>query len=117
MHAEDYVVGMRSYSGNSYDGHTLDNILQQAETITGVETKTAVVDLGHRGKHETQINVIHGGRKLSKREKKHLRRRSMIEAMIGYIKSDGLLDRCHLKGKEGDAIHAVLCGIGRARLG
>jgi len=110
--AEGYVVGMRSYPGNPYDGHTLDDMLQQAETITGVEIKTAAVDLGYRGKHDTQANVIHRGRKLSKREKKRLRRRSMIEAMIGHMKNDGLLDRCHLKGKEGDAIHALLCGIG-----
>jgi transposase, IS5 family len=27
------------------------------------------------------------------------------------MKSDGLLGRCHLKGTEGDAMHAVLCGV------
>ena len=109
---EGFVVGMRSYPGNPYDGHTLDDMLQQTETITGVKVKTAAVDLGYRGKHKTQAKIIHRGRKLSKREKKRLRRRSMIEAMIGHMKNDGLLDRCHLKGKQGDAIHALLCGIG-----
>lgn len=109
---EGFVVGMRSYPGNPYDGHTLDDMLQQTETITDVEVKTAAVDLGYRGKHETQAKVIHRGRKLSKREKKRLRRRSTIEAMIGHMKNDGLLGRCHLKGKDGDAIHALLCGIG-----
>ncbi|MGB1322910.1 MAG: IS5 family transposase [Vibrio gallaecicus] len=109
---EGFVVGMRSYPGNPYDGHTLDDMLQQTETITGVKVKTAAVDLGYRGKHKTKAKIIHRGRKLSKREKKRLRRRSMIEAMIGHMKNDGLLDRCHLKGKQGDAIHALLCGIG-----
>lgn len=28
------------------------------------------------------------------------------------MKSDGLLGRCHLKGAQGDAMHAVLCGAG-----
>lgn len=28
------------------------------------------------------------------------------------MKSDGLLGRCHLKGAEGDAMYAVLCGAG-----
>lgn len=28
------------------------------------------------------------------------------------MKNDGLLDRCHLKGEEGDTVHALLCGIG-----
>ena len=32
--------------------------------------------------------------------------------MLGHMKTDGLLDRCYLKGKTGDAIHAILCGIG-----
>ena len=109
---ENFVVGMRSYPGNPYDGHTLDDMLQQSETITAIKTKTVVVDLGYRGKHDTHAEVIHRGRKLSKRQKKRLRRRSAIEAIIGHMKVDGLLDRCHLKGKYGDAVHAILCGIG-----
>jgi len=28
------------------------------------------------------------------------------------MKVDGLLDRCHLKGTFGDAVHAILCGVG-----
>lgn len=109
---EGFVLGMRSYPGNPHDGHTLDDLLQQCETITGVAVKSSVVDLGYRGQHATAANVIHRGRKLSKREKKRLRRRSALEATIGHMKNDGLLDRCYLKGSEGDAIHALLCGIG-----
>ena len=43
---------------------------------------------------------------------KLLRRRSAIEPMIGHMKNDGRLTRCPLKGTEGDAIFAVLCGCG-----
>jgi IS5 family transposase len=32
--------------------------------------------------------------------------------MIGHMKSDGLLNRNWLKGAEGDALHAILCGAG-----
>ena len=92
---------MRSYPGNPYDGDTLDDLLQQAETISDVDIETVAVELGYRGKHDTKANLIHRGRKLSKREKKRLRRRSGLEAMIGHMKSDGLLARCHLKGKTG----------------
>ena len=109
---EGFVIGMRSYPGNPYDGHTLDDMLQQTETITGVEIKDAAVDLGYRGRHRTQAKVIHRGRKLNRREKQRLKRRSMIEAMIGHMKQDGMLSRCHLKGTAGDAIHALLCGLG-----
>lgn len=109
---ENFVVGMRSYPGNPYDGHTLDDMLQQSEIITSTTAKTVVVDLGYRGKHDTQADVIHRGKKLSKRQKKRLRRRSALEAIIGHMKVDGLLERCHLKGTHGDANHAILCGIG-----
>lgn len=109
---DGFVVCIRSYPGNPYDGHTLDDMLQQAETISAVSAKTVAVDLGYRGKHDTEAEIIHRGKKLSKRQKKRLKRRSAIEATIGHMKVDGLLDRCHLKGTAGDAMHAVLCGVG-----
>lgn len=109
---EGFVLGVRSYPGNPYDGHTLDDQLTQAETISEVAIKTVAVDLGYRGKHETKANIIHRGRKLSKREKTRLKKRSTIEAMIGHMKNDGLFDRCYLKGVLGDALHAILCGVG-----
>jgi IS5 family transposase len=31
-----------------------------------------------------------------------------IEPIIGHLKADHRMNRCHLKGAEGDAIHAVL---------
>lgn len=109
---DGFVTAMRSYPGNPYDGHTLDDMLEQSEIICSVKPKTVAVDLGYRGRHDTKADVIHRGRKLTKRQKARLRRRSGQEAMIGHMKNDGLLERCHLKGKEGDAIHAILCGIG-----
>jgi IS5 family transposase len=36
----------------------------------------------------------------------------MIEPMIGHMKNDGRLTRCPLKGTQGDALFAVLCGCG-----
>ena len=43
---------------------------------------------------------------------RELRRRSAIEAVIGHMKTDGHLDRCHLKGREGDAANVVLTAVG-----
>jgi hypothetical protein len=37
----------------------------------------------------------------------------VIEALIGHMKNDGLLDRNWLKGKVGDALHVVLCAAGQ----
>ena len=40
------------------------------------------------------------------------RRRSAVEPIIGHMKSDGHLGRCHLKGREGDAINVLLTAVG-----
>ncbi|SFF64389.1 hypothetical protein SAMN05518865_102410, partial [Duganella sp. CF458] len=41
-----------------------------------------------------------------------IRRRSAIEPAIGHMKNDGRLRRNWLKGTDGDAFHALLCGCG-----
>jgi transposase, IS5 family len=38
--------------------------------------------------------------------------RSAIEPIIGHMKSDGHLGRCHLKGREGDAANVILSAVG-----
>jgi transposase, IS5 family len=35
-----------------------------------------------------------------------------IEAVVGHMKMDGHLGRCYLKGREGDAMNAILSAIG-----
>ena len=40
--------------------------------------------------------------------KRELRRRCAIEAVIGHMKTDGHLGRCHLKGRQGDAANIIL---------
>ena len=42
----------------------------------------------------------------------HLKRRQAIEPIIGHLKTDHRMDRCHLKGEQGDRLHAVLCAAG-----
>jgi hypothetical protein len=41
-----------------------------------------------------------------------MRRRNGIEPVLGHMKTDGLLERNHLHGPEGDAVNAILCAIG-----
>ena len=56
----------------------------------------------HRGK----------ARRISEQERKPLKRRQAIEPIIGHLKADHRMDRCHLKGETGDRLHAVLCAAG-----
>lgn len=73
-----------------------------------------LADRGYRGVEPTsgaRLLISHT-RRLPKRLKKLLKRRQLVEPMIGLMKADGLLGRNWLKGAEGDALHALLCGAG-----
>lgn len=111
---EGFIVGMRSFPGNPYDGHTLASALEQVEILTDQRPNLAVVDRGYRGHGEDKTRVLISGtrRGLTPKLIADLRRRSAIEAEIGHMKTDGRLSRCPLKGTLGDAIFAVLCGCG-----
>lgn len=56
----------------------------------------------HQGKFKT----------LTKQKRKLLKRRQAIEPIIGHLKADHRMDRCHLKGEQGDRLSAVLCAAG-----
>ncbi|MGA9252753.1 MAG: IS5 family transposase [Roseobacter sp.] len=109
-----FVVGMRALPGNPYDGHTLGEALEQVEILTDQKPAMAFVDRGYRGHGVENVKVFISGAKrgVTRTIAKLLRRRSAIEPMIGHMKNDGRLTRCPLKGTEGDAIFAVLCGCG-----
>ena len=113
------IVGARSFAGNPYDGHTLREQLEQSAILMQdcqIKLATAFVDLGYRGVEadNPDVGIVHRGkaRQLSQAERKQLKRRQAIEPIIGHLKSDHGMDRCHLKGRAGDAMHAVLCAAG-----
>jgi IS5 family transposase len=110
-----FVLHAKALPGNPYDGHTLGHIIEATEKLTGCAIERAYVDKGYRG-HTTESprRVFISGQKrgvfgIIERE---LRRRSAIEPIIGHMKSDGHLGRCHLKGREGDAINVILTAVG-----
>jgi IS5 family transposase len=111
---EGLVVGMRSMPGNPYDGHTVDSQLEQVGILTGHTPKIVLADRGYRGVEPpsgTRLLISHT-RRLPKRLKQLLKRRQVVEPMIGHMKADGLLGKNWLKGANGDALHAILCGAG-----
>jgi transposase, IS5 family len=111
---EGLVVGMRSMPGNPYDGHTVDSQLEQVSIVSGHVPKIALADRGYRGVEPPQGTrlLISHTRRLPTRLKKLLKRRQVVEPMIGHMKTDGLLGKNWLKGELGDAMHAFLCGAG-----
>src|SRR3954451_21001861 len=100
---------------NPYDGHTLRDVIDRTEALTGCAMERAYVDKGYRG-HDAQNprRIFISGQKrgvfgVIKRE---LRRRSAIEPIIGHLKAEGHLGRCYLKGRAGDAANVVLSAVG-----
>ena len=83
---------------------------------THYQPATAFVDLGCRGvdADNPDVRIVHRGKsmRISEEDRKLLKRHQAIEPIIGHLKADHRMDRCHLKGETGDKLHAVLCAAG-----
>jgi IS5 family transposase len=104
-----------SLPGNPYDGHTLGAVVDATEKLTGCAIERAYVDKGYRGHdatHPRRVFISGQKRGVFGVIKRELKRRSAIEPIIGHMKTDGHLGRCHLKGREGDAANVILCATG-----
>ncbi|MFI4939290.1 MAG: IS5 family transposase [Burkholderiales bacterium] len=112
--ADNFVVGMQALPGRPYDGHTLKQAIEQVAALTGILPKEAYVDRGYKGHKLGVLSVWIAGAKrgVTAAIKKKLKRRNAVEPVIGHMKSDGRLGRNFLKGTEGDAMNALLCGAG-----
>jgi len=110
------ILGARSFPTNPYDGHTLNEQLEQAQILSDSTIRNVYVDLGHRevDADNPTVSIKHRGKakRLTEQERRLLKRRQAIEPIIGHLKADHRMDRCHLKGQTGDAIHAVLSAAG-----
>ena len=111
---DNFVIGMQVLPGNPFDGHTLQDALDQTRRLTGEPVKRCYVDRGYRGHGVTKTKVFISGqkRRVTPTIKKELKPRSTVEPVIGHMKSDGKLDRNLLQGVLGDKINALLCGAG-----
>ena len=110
-----FVLHAKALPGNPYDGHTLREVIEETETLTGRAIERAYVDKGYRGHDVPQPRrVFISGQKRGVHGviKRELRRRSAIEPVIGHMKNDGHLGRNFLKGYHGDQANAVLTAVG-----
>jgi IS5 family transposase len=117
-HKQGLIVGARAFPGNPYDSHTLAEQIDQTTNLLQdlkVKPTTAIVDPGYRGvDHLVPAQIIHRGRykAMSAQQRRWLKRRQAVEPVIGHLKADHGMNRCWLKGSEGDALHTVLCAAG-----
>lgn len=110
-----FVLHAKALPGNPYDGHTLAEVIEETEALTGREVERVYVDKGYRGHSAPKPrSVFISGQKrgVTGVIKRELRRRSAIEPVIGHMKNDGHLGRNFLKGHAGDHANAVLTAVG-----
>ena len=111
-----FVLGAMALPGNPYDGHSLAGQIDQVACLTGVAVRRAYADRGYRGHKITRkgldIILSHTRGIASPTIRREMRRRNAIEPVIGHLKDDGLLERNHLAGSDGDAINAILTAAG-----
>ncbi len=113
---DNWIVGIKAFHGNPYDGHTLKQFMARTKEITGVQPKYIHADKGFRG-HDYQgpATVEITGEKRGKQsrwKKLWRRRRAAIEPIISHTKHDNRMKRNYLKGKNGDEINATLSACG-----
>ena len=114
------IVGAMTFEENLYDGHTLDVVLKQTQTLTGNYPKTATVDRGYKGTQKVEsTSIIRPSKPLKRdnayqkqRKRKHCRRRAAIEPIIGHIKKDHRAAINYLKGKTGDKVNFAMAASG-----
>lgn len=73
------------------------------------------MDRGSRGHdYPNKYRVFRSGQKRGVNGviKKELRKRSLVEPIIGHLKSDGYLGRNYLKGELGDKQNVMLTAVG-----
>jgi len=115
---KNFILSCKSFHGNPYDGHTLDENLTEAEELLDSHglIQTALVDLGYREHNYAGNAAVHvvprSLKKYTDSFKKLLKRRSCVEATIGHTKRDNRMYRNYLKGKHGDKANAILAASG-----
>ncbi len=111
----NFILGVESFHGNPYDGHTLEQTVKKMEKTTGQAAGKLFLDLGYRGNNyskKSKIYTPYTKKELSKSDKKMQKRRSAIEPVIGHLKQYGRMGRNYLKGKIGDRLNPLISAIG-----
>lgn len=110
------MLGAMALPGNPYDGHSLAGQIDQVTRLTGRDIRRVYLDRGYRGhgieRDGLEITLSHTTGITSPTIRRERRRRNAIEPVIGHMKEDGLLERSHLAGPDGDAINVILCAAG-----
>jgi IS5 family transposase len=119
-----FVIHAKALHGNPYDGHTLRQVIDETEALTGREIERVHADCasadgsavkgyrGHDAPKPRRVFLFGQKRGVHGQIKKERGRRFIIEAVIGHMEADGHLDRDFLKGRDGDHANTVFTAVG-----
>ncbi len=111
-----WFVGAKSFTGNPYDGHTLNAQMKQVKLMVGDRVSEAHVDMGYRGHDYDGAATVHIDKRrrgrTSRRLWRWMKRRAAVEPSIGHLKNEHRLESNRLKGAAGDATNAILSAAG-----
>jgi IS5 family transposase len=112
-----FILHAQALHGKPYDGHTLKGALENIRDIVGRMPSKVAVDKGYKGhglKHHPETTVYITGQKrgVTAAIKRWLKRRAVVEPVIGHAKNDGLMGRNYLAGHTGDRINTTLAAAG-----
>ena len=109
------MVGGMALKGNPYDGHSMRKALQQVRRLSGQCIEEVFVDRGYPGHDESESEVYVLGKRRgvkTRRLKRCMKRRQVIESVISHLNNDGWLGRNHLKGEVGNQMNVLLSCAG-----
>ena len=111
-----FILHAQALHGNPYDGHTLAAALEDIRKIVGRAPQRVAVDQGYKGHRitlpHTAVYITGQRRGVTEKIKRWLKRRAVVEPVIGHAKNDGLLGRNWLGGRAGDRSNALLAAVG-----
>jgi IS5 family transposase len=111
-----FILHAQALHGNPYDGHTLEAALEDLRKIVGRAPQRVAVDQGYKGHRlalpHTAVYITGQKRGVTKNIKRWLKRRAVVEPVIGHAKNDGLLGRNWLHGRSGDRCNTLLAAAG-----
>lgn len=113
--AGHFILQAQALHERPYDGHTLNGAIAHIKKLSGKLPKRIFVDEGYKGHdYEEKHNVFRSRQKrgVTTHLKREIKRRSVIEPIIGHAKNEGHLGLNWLKGIEGDKIKACLSATG-----
>lgn len=114
------ITAISAFEGNPHDSHTIAPLLEQMKNSLGYLPEEVVYDRGGRGAKNIKGVIISTPGKPLKRDtpyqkrkkRKKFRTRSMIEPVIGHLKSDFRMAQNYLHGNHSPQVNAMLAATG-----